>query len=122
MSDMQQPESPQSRPDHFGGGGGRERGFGGGRGPERGFSGPPGPPVDYKALVEFIARSIAEHPEEVEVNAIDRGRGTLSVTVKMAEGDIGKLIGKSGRNIEALRSLVRAASLRERKRVFVDLV
>ena len=128
---MQQPESRQSRPDSSGGGGrdrgfeggrGPERGFGGGRGPDRGFSGPPGPPVDYKSLVEFIARSIAAEPDQVEVNAVDRGRGTLSVTVKMAEGDIGKLIGKSGRNIEALRSLVRAASLRERRRVFVDLV
>ena len=120
MSDMQQPESQPSRPDRFGGG--RERGFGGGRGPERGHGGPPGPPVDYRALVEFVAKAIAEDPEQVEVSAVDRGRGTLSVTVKMAEGDIGKLIGKNGRNIEALRSLVRAASLRERKRVFVDLV
>jgi predicted RNA-binding protein YlqC (UPF0109 family) len=43
------------------------------------------------------------------------------VTVKMADEDVGKLIGKGGRNIEALRALVRAASLRERRRVFVDL-
>lgn len=129
MSDTQQPENQPSRPDRpegdgdsgFGGGRGQERGFGGGRGPERGFSGPPGPPVDYRGLVEFVARSIAEEPDQVQVTAVERGRGTLSVSVKMAEGDIGKLIGKNGRNIEALRSLVRAASLRERKRVFVDL-
>lgn len=120
MSDMQQPESQPSRPEHSGED--HHRASGGGRGPERGYGGPPGPPVDYRALVEFVARTIAEEPDQVEVNAIDRGRGTLSVTVKMAEGDIGKLIGKNGRNIEALRSLVRAASLRERKRVFVDLV
>ncbi len=83
--------------------------------------GPSGPPVDYRALVEFVARSIADKPEEVKVEAFERSRGTVSVTVKMAEEDIGKLIGKGGRNIEALRSLVRAASLRERRRVFVDL-
>jgi uncharacterized protein len=103
-----------------GGGGGRsfdrERG-----GFNRGPSGPPGPPVDYKALVEFVAKSIAEKPDEVVVEAFERSRGTVSVTVKMAEEDIGKLIGKGGRNIEALRALVRAASLRERRRVFVDL-
>jgi predicted RNA-binding protein YlqC (UPF0109 family) len=109
------------RPQRLGGPGG-----GGGRPPfdrERGgFShAPSGPPVDYRALVEFVAKSIAEKPEEVVVESFERSRGTVSVTVKMAEEDIGKLIGKGGRNIEALRSLVRAASLRERRRVFVDL-
>jgi predicted RNA-binding protein YlqC (UPF0109 family) len=101
----------------------RERGgFSGSRGGfDRGPSGPSGPPVDYRALVEFIAKSIAEKPEEVVVESFERSRGTVSVTVKLAEEDIGKLIGKGGRNIEALRSLVRAASLRERRRVFVDL-
>ena len=89
---------------------------------ERSFDrGPTGPPVDYRALVEFVARSIAEKPDEVKVESVERSRGTISVTVKMADEDVGKLIGRGGRNIEALRSLVRAASLRERKRVFVDL-
>ena len=114
---------PENRPGGFrrervGGGGG-----GGGRfDRERSFNrGPSGPPVDYRALVEFVAKSIAEKPEEVVVEAYERGRGTVSVTVKMADADVGKLIGKGGRNIEALRALVRAASLRERRRVFVDL-
>lgn len=80
-----------------------------------------GPPVDYRALVEYVAKAVADKPEEVVVEATDRGRGTVAVTVKMAEADVGKLIGKGGRNIEALRAIVRAASLRERKRVFVDL-
>ena len=101
---------------------------------DRGFSrGPSGPPVDYRALVEFVAKAIADNgleallqvkhdkPDAVVVESFERSRGTLSVTVKMADEDVGKLIGKGGRNIEALRSLVRAASLRERRRVFVDL-
>ena len=71
--------------------------------------------------MEFIAKSVAEKPEEVEVHAVDRGRGTLAIKVKMADDDLGRLIGKAGRNIEALRTLVRVASLRERRRVFVDL-
>jgi predicted RNA-binding protein YlqC (UPF0109 family) len=115
------------RPENRTGGFRRERFGGGGTGGgrferDRTFSrAPSGPPVDYKGLVEFVARSIAEKPEEVVVEAYERGRGTISVTVKMAEEDVGKLIGKGGRNIEALRALVRAASLRERRRVFVDL-
>jgi predicted RNA-binding protein YlqC (UPF0109 family) len=114
------------RPENRPGGFRRER-FGGGGGGrpfdrERSFNrGPSGPPVDYRALVEFVAKSIAEKPEEVVVESYERGRGTVSVTVKMADTDVGKLIGKGGRNIEALRALVRAASLRERRRVFVDL-
>jgi predicted RNA-binding protein YlqC (UPF0109 family) len=120
---MQRPES-QDRPfrrafDSRGGGRfDRDRDRGGFRRP-----GPPpgGPPVDYKAMVEFIARSIAENPDAVQVNAIERGHGTLALKIKMADEDMGRLIGKAGRNIEALRTLVRVASLRERRRVFVDM-
>jgi uncharacterized protein len=125
LSGMQRRESPD-RPSYrrsYGGpqdsrgfrGGGRDGGF------RRPFGGPPGPAVDYRALVEYVARSVADRPDEVEVNAIDRGRGTIAIKVKMADEDMGRLIGKAGRNIEALRTLVRVASLRERKRVFVDL-
>jgi predicted RNA-binding protein YlqC (UPF0109 family) len=126
---MQRRESPDRPPfrrsyggPSGGGGGGGFRGRdrdGGFRRPS--FGGPPGPAVDYKALVEYVARSVADKPSEVEVLSIDRGRGTVAIKVKMADEDMGRLIGKAGRNIEALRTLVRVASLRERKRVFVDL-
>jgi predicted RNA-binding protein YlqC (UPF0109 family) len=55
------------------------------------------------------------------VEAIERGGGTVAIKVKLADGDVGRFIGKAGRNIEAVRTLVRVASLRDRKRVFVDL-
>ena len=128
MSAMQRRESPDRPPfrrSYCGpsGGGGSRRGGrdrdGGFRRPS--FGGPPGPAVDYKALVEYVARSVADKPSEVDVISIDRGRGTVAIKVKMADEDMGRLIGKAGRNIEALRMLVRVASLRERKRVFVDL-
>ena len=127
MSAMQRRESPDRPPFRrsyggpSGGGGyrsGRDR-DGGFRRPS--YGGPPGPAVDYKALVEYVARSVADKPAEVDVVSIDRGRGTVAIKVKMADEDMGRLIGKAGRNIEALRMLVRVASLRERKRVFVDL-
>ena len=129
MSAMQRRESPDRPPFRrsYGGpsGGGGYRG-GGGRDRDGGFrrlsyGGPPVPAIDYKALVEYVARSVADKPAEVEVISIDRGRGTVAIKVKMADEDMGRLIGKAGRNIEALRTLVRVASLRERKRVFVDL-
>lgn len=100
-------------------GGGDRRGGGGFR-PRRPFT-PNGAGIDYRALVEFIAKSVAEKPDEVRVNSYDRGRGAVAVKIRMAESDVGRLIGKSGRNIEALRTLVRVASLREHRKVFVDL-
>jgi predicted RNA-binding protein YlqC (UPF0109 family) len=133
LSAMQRRESPDRPPFRrsYGGpqGGGGGGGFRGGRDRDRDggfrrggtYGGPPGPAVDYKALVEYVARSVADKPAEVDVISIDRGRGTVAIKVKMADEDMGRLIGKAGRNIEALRTLVRVASLRERKRVFVDL-
>jgi len=92
--------------------------------PARGFRRPEPdapPAIDYGALVDYVVQSIADQPEEAQVTVLDRGRGTLAVKVKMADSDVGRLIGKQGRNIEALRTLVRVASLREHRRVFVDL-
>jgi uncharacterized protein len=77
--------------------------------------------VDYRALVEYVARSLAEKPEEVLVESFERGGGTVAIKVKLADGDVGRFIGKAGRNIEAIRTLIRVASSRDHKRVFVDL-
>jgi predicted RNA-binding protein YlqC (UPF0109 family) len=83
---------------------------------------PGGPSIDYRALVEFVAKSLAEKPQEVSVEAFERGGSTVAIKVKLADEDVGRFIGKAGRNIEAIRTLVRVASSRDRgKRVFVDL-
>ena len=82
---------------------------------------PSGPGIDYKALVEYVAKTLAEKPEEVHVDSFERGGGTVAIKVKLADSDVGRFIGKAGRNIEAIRTLVRVASLKDRKRVFVDL-
>ena len=114
MSELQRRGSRPPRRD--GGRGSYNRGF-----RREGPPGPAGPAVDYKALVEYVAKSLAEKPEEVVVEAIERGGGTIAIKVKLADGDVGRFIGKAGRNIEAVRTLIRVASLRDRKRVFVDL-
>ncbi len=72
-------------------------------------------------MVEYVAKSLAEKPEDVLVESFERGGGTVAIKVKLADADVGRFIGKAGRNIEAIRTLVRVASLRDRKRVFVDL-
>ena len=113
MSDAQRSRPPIRRDQRRGG---FNRGF-----RREGPSGPPGPAVDYRALVEYVARSLAEKPEEVLVEAFERGGGTVAIKVKLADGDVGRFIGKAGRNIEAIRTLIRVASSRDHKRVFVDL-
>ena len=99
MSDTQR--SRPARRDFRGGGGGFNRG-----GFRRDRSeGPAGPGVDYKALVEYVAKSLAEKPEEVLVESFERGGGTVAIKVKLADADVGRFIGKAGRNIEAIRTL-----------------
>ena len=118
MSDLQRRASRPPRRD--GGRGGYSRG-GYNRGGGFRREGPSGPSIDYRALVEYVAKSLAEKPEEVHVESFERGGGTVAIKVKLADADVGRFIGKAGRNIEAIRTLVRVASMRDRKRVFVDL-
>jgi len=124
LSDVQRNRPPRRDFRRGGsGGGGYNRGGSGGGGFRRDRPvGPAGPSIDYRALVEFVAKSLAEKPDEVTVEAFERGGATVAIKVKLADEDIGRFIGKAGRNIEAIRTLVRVASSRDRgKRVFVDL-
>ena len=74
-----------------------------------------------KELVEVIAKALVDHPEEVSVNEKQEGRTTV-LELHVADGDMGKVIGKQGRIAKALRSVVKAAAAKEDKRVVVDIV
>ncbi len=74
-----------------------------------------------KELVEVIAKSLVDNPQEVEVTEKSNGR-TIVVELKVAPGDMGKVIGKQGRIAKAIRSVVKAAASREDKKVVVDIV
>ena len=113
MSDLQRHASRPPRRD--GGRGGYNRGGYRREGPSG------GPSIDYRALVEYVVKSLAEKPDEVHVESFERGGGTVAIKVKLADTDVGRFIGKAGRNIEAIRTLIRVASMRDHKRVFVDL-
>ena len=75
---------------------------------------------DYADLTRFITEHIVANKAAVTVSAVPRGRSTI-VEVTVAEEDMGKIIGKGGRNIEAIRAVVRAAGLRKHERVQVEL-
>ena len=75
-----------------------------------------------KDLVEYLARALVDHPDEVTVESFEEDDGTLVFEVHLNEDDVGKVIGRSGRTVNALRTVVRAASVREGRRVLVDVV
>ena len=74
-----------------------------------------------KELVEVIAKALGDHPEEVSVNEKNEGR-TIVLELHVAEGDMGKVIGKQGRIAKAIRSVVKAAAAKEDKKVVVDIM
>lgn len=72
-------------------------------------------------LVTFIAKSIVDNPEKVEVNEVE-GERAVVFELRVAPEDMGKVIGKKGRVIHAVRALVQAAAAREGKRATVEIL
>lgn len=74
-----------------------------------------------KAVVEHVTRSIADEPDAIDVDLIER-RGEVSILVHADKSDMGRLIGKRGRVVQALRQVTRAAGAAEGIRASVDIV
>lgn len=77
--------------------------------------------IQVKELVEVIARALAEYPEEVQVREIS-GQQISVIELRAAKIDLGKIIGKEGRNAHALRTLVNAAATKLRKRAVLEIL
>lgn len=74
-----------------------------------------------KELVEMIAKSLVDRPEEVRVNEI-AGEQSIILELKVAPDDMGKVIGKQGRIAKAIRTVVKAVAIKEEKRVVVEII
>lgn len=74
-----------------------------------------------KELLEFLARSLVDHPEEVRVEEIESGDQVL-LRLSVAKDDLGKVIGKQGRIARALRTVVKASAVRHGKQVTVEII
>jgi uncharacterized protein len=74
-----------------------------------------------KELVEFIARELVDHPEEVRVREVIQD-STIVYELSVHPTDMGKVIGKQGRIAKAMRTVVSAAALQENKRVTIEIV
>ncbi len=73
-----------------------------------------------KPLVEYIARSLVDDPEAVQVHQRDAGRTTI-VELTVGPEDTGKVIGREGRVAKALRALLLVAANRQRRRVILEI-
>ena len=74
-----------------------------------------------KELVEVIAKALVDDPESVVVNEREEKKTTV-LEVRVAESDMGKVIGNQGRIAKAIRSVVKAAAAKEDKKVIVDIM
>jgi predicted RNA-binding protein YlqC (UPF0109 family) len=80
----------------------------------------PGEPA-LRELVDFMARGLVDHPEEVEVEEVSEP-DALVFELKVADEDLGKVIGKQGRTAKALRTILSAASAKSRRRVVLEIL
>ena len=74
-----------------------------------------------KESIEMIVKALVDEVDAVDVREIDREGATL-IEVRVAPGDMGKIIGRQGRTIRALRSLAYAVSLKKRHRFILEIV
>ena len=77
---------------------------------------------DYRELVEFIVRRLVTDPDSVRVEAETDDRDVTAVTIHVAQDDVGRVIGKRGATINAVRLLAKAAAVKANDRVDVDIV
>lgn len=74
-----------------------------------------------KETVEMIVKRLVDDVEAVEVREIE-SKGATLIEVRVAESDMGKLIGRQGRTVRALRSLVHAAGMKRRQRYILEII
>ena len=72
-------------------------------------------------VLEYLARSLVDKPDEVSVESFEEEDGTVVLELHVAEDEAGKVIGRGGRTVAALRTVMKAASVRHGHRVLVDV-
>ena len=75
-----------------------------------------------RELLEHLARALVDQPPQVKVESFEEDDGTLVLELSVAEDDYGQVIGRGGRTAQALRTVVKAAAVKDNRRVLVDIV
>ena len=73
-------------------------------------------------LLEYLARSLVDSPDAVSVESFEEDDGTLVLELSVDEDDYGQVIGRGGRTAQALRTVVKAAAVKDNRRVLIDIV
>lgn len=76
---------------------------------------------ETRELIEFVIKALVDQPEDVVVSSIS-GEKTVVYELRVGEGDLGKIIGKHGRTIRAIRTLLSAASTKENMRAVLEIL
>jgi hypothetical protein len=77
--------------------------------------------MDEKELVEFIAKSLVDNPNKVDVKVVESEKSTI-IELSVDEPDIGKIIGKHGRIAKSIRTILSAVSNKSNKRILLDII
>ena len=75
-----------------------------------------------KELLTYIAKSLVDNPDDVSITERETEDGEIIFEVRVAEGDMGKIIGRQGRIVKEIRVLMRAVAQRQGKKVSVDIM
>jgi uncharacterized protein len=77
--------------------------------------------TDMKELLEYLAKALVDNPDQVSVNQVE-GERSIILELRVAQEDMGKVIGKQGRIAQALRTLVKSAAVKDGKRVSIEII
>ncbi len=75
-----------------------------------------------RELLEYLVRSLVEHPDAVKVEEFEEDDGTIVLELSLHDDDYGQVIGRGGRTAQALRTLIKAAAVKDNRRVLLDIV
>jgi predicted RNA-binding protein YlqC (UPF0109 family) len=75
-----------------------------------------------RELLDYLARSLVDSPDRVKIEEFEEDDGTLVLELSVAEDDYGQIIGRGGRTAQALRTVVKAAAVKDNRRVLIDIV
>jgi len=77
--------------------------------------------MNYKDLVDYMVRSLVDHPEDVEIREVEGEKSTI-LELRVTKDDIGKVIGKHGRIARAIRTIINASATKSGKRVVLEIL
>lgn len=73
-------------------------------------------------LLAYLARALVDEPDGVSVDSFEEEDGTVVLELRVPDGEAGRIIGRGGRTISALRTVVKASAVKSRRRVLIDVI